>query len=238
VGLIGGLIGAIGGGLAIYDRWTAPDLDIWGAAPVAVRCIMSRDPNVYAYGVSLIAHVQNNGPKRAYVGGADITGKVYLSAFTAWSLLSRFEDFGTQTEVESRKPYVQIAWSGWPTDHNGPYSIEPNEERFLKFTFVEPHSSGRSFVLNAPTKDYIGFDDGTKQQRLSRQPEIQFLFAEGDRRSFRYLRDEVKEGILRLHLRVGSDSMPVLPSKLTSRTIGESRWEEASPRLVYFDDEF
>ena len=132
VGLIGGIIGAFGGGLTLYDRFTKPDLNIIGAAPVAVWTKV--EAATVLYGVSLIVRLQNNGSKPAYVGGSTISGKIYLLHNDYWPLVRMSGDTRPGEEIKlefrHRKPYYLVSWSGWISDQKGPLRVEPGEERF------------------------------------------------------------------------------------------------------------
>lgn len=244
VGFIGGIIGAFGGGLNLYDRFTEPDLDIIGAFPVAVYTYLDPDTNQEYYGVSLIVRLQNNGSKPAYVGGSTISGKIYLLYNDYWPLVRMAGDTRPGEEIKlefgHRKPYYLVSWSGWICDQKGPLRVETGEERFVRFTFVDPISCGNVAKFSGSQVDYVGFEDISKPpKRISHDPVIQFFFKDTPGKLFHYprdLRDEVKNGLVKIEVRVGSNSKIIEPSKLMGgRVVIKAAWDEYSARKIYFD---
>ena len=240
VGLIGGIIGALGGGSTLYDRFTKPDLNIIGAAPVAVWTKADPDSNQLLHGVSLIVRLQNNGSKPAYVGGATISGKIYLLYNEYWPVARMTGEAKpskeTELEFRHRKPYYLISWS----DQKGPLRVEPDEERFVRFTFVDPISSGNVTWFSGSRVDHIGFEDISKPpKRIMHVPGIQFFFKDTPGKLFRLardLRDEVKNGLVKIEVQVGSKSKIIEPSKLIGRReLSTAVWDNSPARKIYFD---
>jgi hypothetical protein len=243
VGLIGGTIGAWGGGSTLYDRYTKPDLNIIGAAPVAVWTKVDPDSNQVLYGVSLIVQLQNNGSKPAYVGGSTISGKIYLSYSEYRSHAQMAGDAKPSEEIElefrHRKPYYLISWSGWLSDQKGPLRVEPDEERFVRFTFNDPINSGNVSWFTGSPVDHVGFEAISKPpKRISHDPGIQFFFKDTPGKLFRHardLRDEVKNGLVKIEVQVGSKSKIIDPSKLIRRVVTKAAWDNYPARKIYFD---
>jgi hypothetical protein len=241
IGFIGGIIGAVVGVLALCDRCTKPDLNIIGAAPVAVWTKVGVGT---IYGVSLIVRLQNNGSKPAYVGGSTISGKIYLSYNDYWPLVRDAGDIRLGQEIKlefmHRKPYYLVSWSGWIPDQKGPLRVEPGEERFVRFTFVDPISSGTVTVFSGSTVDHVGFEDINKPpKRIGHNPVIQFFFKDTPGKLFDYprdLRDEVKNGLVKIEVLIGSKSKIIEPSKLTDgRVVTKAAWDKYPARKIYFD---
>lgn len=244
VGFIGGTIGIFCGGLNLYDRLTKPDLDIIGAVPVAVYTCLDPNSNQEYYGVSLIVRLQNNGSKPAYVGGSTISGKIYL-LYNEYSPLVRMAgDTRPNEEIElefrHRKPYYLVSWSGWISDQKGPLRVEPDEERFVRFTFVDPISCGTVTVFSGSRVDHVGFEDINKPpKRISHNLVIQFFFKDTPGKLFHYprdLRDEVKSGLVKIEVLIGSKSKIIEPSKLIGgRMVTKAAWDNYPARKIYFD---
>jgi hypothetical protein len=243
VGLIGGTIGALGGGSTLYDRFTKPDLNIIGATPVGVWTTANPDNRPALYGVSLIVRLQNNGSKPAYVGGATISGKIYLSYSEYQSRTHMAGDAKPSEEIElefrHRRPYYLISWSGWISDQKGPLRVEPGEERFVRFTFNDPINSGNVAWFSGSIVDHIGFEDTSKPpKRIIHTPGIQYFFKDTPGKLFRHardLRDEVKNGLVKIEVQVGPKSKIIEPSKLIRRVVTKAAWDNYPTRKIYFD---
>ena len=242
VGFIGGIIGIFVGGLNIYDWYTEPDLDIIGAFPVAVYTYLDPDTNQKYYGVSLIVRLYNDKSKPAYVGGSTISGKIYLLYNDYWPLVRMAGDTRPNEEIKlefsHRKPYYLVSWSGWICDQKGPLRVEPGEERFVRFTFVDPISCGNVTMFDGLKVDHVGFEDISKPpKRISHHPAIQLFFKDTPGKLFDYprdLRDEVKNGLVKIEVRVGSNSKIIEPSKLIGvRVVKKASWDKSPARKIY-----
>lgn len=250
IGLIGGLIGALGGGLAIYDRWSQSELNIIGFAPVGVWT-KHQDTEQVFQGISSIIRVQNNDNKPAYITGADIHGKVYLSYDEYWPIYRQEGGTGTNEDIKSEfmnlKPYRLISWVGWLSDHKSTLRIEPGEERFLKITFAEPTLSWGAFMYGSvgsgiSQSPYIGYDGkGEPPKYINHNPAIQWFF-KGVKPSNskniypQDIKDEVKNGLIKIEVRLGTMSKYVDRDKITDCIlITKAAWNKYPARKIYFD---
>lgn len=242
VGLIGGLIGAVAGSLVLYDRWSEPKLEIIGVAPIGVWS-KGEDVDAVFKGISLIVRIQNTGNKPAYVVGTDIQGRVNIG----------FEDYmyrfrpkndsdavAIEAEFERLKPYLLISWVGWPSDQKGPLRLEPDEERFIKFTFAEPYLSWGAFMYTGSLTDYVGYaGTGESPKSINHSPTIQHFFtriAKSKNNHLNDVRDEVKRGLIKIELRSGRMSESVDVHKIVDfKYITKSAWDTYSARKIYFD---
>lgn len=241
IGLIGGLIGAVGGGFTIYDRWSQPELDIIGFAPVAVWT--KHHDFEPLQGISSIIRVQNKGNKPAYVIGADIHGKVYLSYDEYWPICRQRNDSRTGEDIKSEfmrlKPYILISWVGWISDQKGPLRIEPAEERFLKITFEEPNMSWGIYESKGPLSDYIGYDGkGESPKYVNHKPAMQWFFKSISKNDHHIqdIRDEIKNGLIKIEVRLGTKSKYVDRDKIIDfKYITKAAWDDYPARNIYFD---
>ena len=111
---------------------------------------------------------------------------------------------------------------------------------FVRFTFVDPISSGTVVVFSGPQIDYVGFKDISKPpKRIGHNPVIQLFFKDTPGKLFDYprdLRDEVKNGLVKIEVRVGSKSKIIEPSKLIGgRMVTKAAWDNYPARKIYFD---
>lgn len=243
IGIIGGLIGAFGGGIALYDRLIEPELKIIGIAPVAVWA-RNQNTETNFHGISLIVRVQNKGSKPAYLVGSDIHGKVYLSYDEYWPIYRQINDAGTNDEIKSdfnsRKPYRIISWVGWLTNQRGSLRIEPAEERFIKITFAETNLSWGVSSYSGPVHEYIGYEESGVQPKLvNHDPSIQWFFKILPTKTSHYpqdIREEVKSGLVKVEIRSGTKTKLVDPEKIVDfKHVTKAAWDGYSARKIYFD---
>ena len=134
------------------------------------------------------------------------------------------------------KPYVTISWSGWLSKEKGAERIEPNEERFIKFNFAEaPLSWGASIYTGNPA-DYLGYDS-IKTTPLKRLhfPSVQFFCKRDSNDRICELRDEVKNGLVKITIRFGTKAKQVELVKLQKfRIITKATWDEVDSKKIYF----
>lgn len=241
IGFVGGLIGAMGGGLTIYDRWSQPELNIIGVAPVAVWT-KSQDIDAVTQGISLIIRVQNKDNKPVYVSGADIHGKVYLSYNEYWPICRQRGDTRPGGDIKSDfmslKPYILISWVGWLSDQKGPLRVEPAEERFFKITFAEPILSWDVSSYSGHRSDYIGYDGkGGSPKYVNHNPAIQWFFnSKSQDHHLQDIKDEVKNGLIKIEVRFGTKSKCVDRDKIIDfKDITKAAWNSYPARKIYFD---
>ena len=241
IGFVGGLIGAIGGGFTIYDRLSQPDLDIIGIAPVAVWT-KTQGSEAVSHGISLIIRLQNKGNKPTYISGVDIHGKVYLSYDEYWPICRSNGYSGTSEDLKSDfmslKPYFLISWVGWFSDQKGPLRVEPAEERFIKITFAEPILMlGVSSYSGGTQADYVGYEGkGEAPKYVNHYPAIQWFFNFNRVRRLQDIKDEVKNGLIKFEVRLGTKSKSVDRDKIIGvKQIPKAAWDEYAARKIYFD---
>lgn len=244
IGLIGGLIGAFSGGLSLYDRLTQPELKIIGVAPIAVWA-RNQDTETNSHGISLIVRVQNKGSKPAYFVGSDIHGKAYLNYNEYWPICRQKNDCRTSDKLKldfkSRRPYRFISWIGWFTDHRGPMRIEPGEERFVKVTFAEPVLCHGVYSYSGGSSDeFVGYEDsGVPPKLVNHTPALDWFFKIFSTETSHYpgdIRDEVKNGLIKIEIRCGTKENFVDPQKIVAfKHITDAAWEGLSARKIYYD---
>lgn len=245
IGLIGVLIGATGGSLALYDRWSEPDLEIIGVAPIAVWA-KREDIGVVFTGISLIVGIQNTGNKPAYLIGTDIQGRVNIGFDEYTYIFRQKNDSDTVAKIESEfkslKPYLLISWVGWISEHKGaPLRVEPDEERFVKLTFAEPILTwGALMMYSGSLSDYIGYEGtGESPKSVNHNPTIQHFFtrvAKSKNNHLQDIRDEVKKGLIKIELRFGTESKSVDVHKIIDfKYITKAAWDTYTARKIYFD---
>ncbi len=245
LGVIGGFIGALAGGFAIYDRFDQPELDIIGVAPVAVWTKLKNTDSVVK-GISLILRVQNNSKKPTYLYGANINGKIYLSYDNYWPIRRQNEYSGTNEEMKSDfiklKPYFLISWSGWIPDQKGSLRIEPAEERFVKITFAEPTLMMGVTSVSGHRSDFLGYEKekNITPKNIVHTPSLEWFFKEvaiNNTYRFRGVRDEVRNGLVKIDIQYATKSKSVASEKIMrSKLITKAAWDNYPTRKLYFDE--
>jgi len=235
IGLIGGLFGIFGGGIAIYDRLSEPDLEIIGIAPIAVWQRIDKEIDKTIWGVSLIARVKNTGNKPSYILGANISGKIYLSYDEYWPIYRQIATKSDPKEIEKQfkdlRPYRMISWVGWLANKQGLLRIEPDEERYVKITFSDPILSKGVTMHDGNQIEEIGYDKkNEKPKTINHNPAIQW-FMEGNS-----LREEFKRNLLLFEIALGNETKPIEPKKfLELKIVTKAAWDEYTARKIYYD---
>lgn len=248
VGLIGGLSGIGSLGIGFLDRFQSPGLEVLEVVPVAVGSIkkypLESIGSIEVEGVSLILRVRTRG-REASIAAVDAMGKLYLDSSEAYYFIARESKENIEREerealIAKRKPYYRVFWSAWPENGHIPTRIERFEERYVKFTFMEPELlNGQIFRENQA--QYVGFEDGFKEPiRKLTQVSVNKFFKQrvvGDKdlpvqqqkRVSYDVRDELKSGILVLQVRVGSKHLNVDPGHIGEVLhVAERDWKERS----------
>ena len=239
IGLIGGLFGILGGGLAIYDRFSKPDLKILGIAPVAVweriNININKETEQSIWGVSLIARVKNTGNKPSYILGANISGKIYLSYDEYWPISRRAKPNSIQAEIETQfnylKPYRNISWVGWLADKQGLLRIDPGEERYVKVTFSDPILSKGVTMHDANQIEEIGYEKtDEKPKSINHNPAIQWFMKDSS------LRDEFKKNLLLFEIALGNETKRIDQKIIGDlKVVTKAAWDEYTARKIYHD---
>ena len=171
VGLIGGIVGIIGGGLALCDRLVPPAVEVIEALPVYVWSIEEirvddKDMRFPRRGFSLIVHLRSKS-RGIFVSSLEVSGNQTIT-LDEWSFYDATSG-DSLTEIGKRytqkKPFYRVSWTGWMDDSRVPIRLEPHEERYVRFTLVEPRAGARG---RPSDKDYVGYDDGSKTPRAVR----------------------------------------------------------------------
>ena len=138
------------------------------------------------------------------------------------------------------KPYMRISWVGWISDQKGPLKVEPAEERFLKITFAEPILSWGVSQYSRRQSDYISYDGkGKPSKYVNHHPAIQWFFKiifKGKHHNLQDIRDEVKNGLIKIEVRFGTKSKNVDRDKIIDlKYITKEAWDDYPARKIYFD---
>lgn len=247
--LIGGIVGLIGGSIGIWKEFAPPSVEIVGARPFAVvERFPSEDvANPDEEGISVIVHVRSKG-REVSLAALDANGKIYLDTGEYLSLL-RGQAMGRhikEIDMERAKlqPYFKISWSAWPTDSRVPVRPEPFEERYVRFTFLEPKQFLKLPRFDGLMDAYVGFEDKAPfiiPTRMMTQPTVWHFFRQKVIRDGKEVvssdvRDEIKSGNVRFSLRAGSQSIRISPKKLQQfARITQEAWEKEDPLALYGD---
>lgn len=243
IGLIGGIVGAIGGGFSIVDRVSPPKLEKIEILPV---CVNASEPNSYSvFGISVIAKCQA-GNRTVFVSGLDLVGKKRLSVqeYIGYTDKKKLKDI--EKEVAELKPYISISWNGWPEEQGVSFRLEPYEERYVRFIFLNPY---RFFYVVSEGPPYLGFEDNIKKpDRIKTSPSLFDIFKFKSRFEKQHdgttreiltpcdLRDEFRDGSLRFQLRVGSKLVSVSPKDVIGfRLIELSKWKTESTQFLFHE---
>ncbi len=240
VGFWGGLLGLISTWLVVSDRWFPPSLDVIDITPVVVAKTRSQAyPSLGSDGISMIAHVRSR-EREVTVTALDASGDMFLTNSEYMFYLGRRVEGmsldGLARQVERRRPFFRIAWSAWPSDSKVPVGIGPNEDRYIKFTFIDPSEfSGQ--IFSGPMDSYVGFksERSLPRQKTSR-PYLSHIFElklDGIHVGVSpgFIRNEWQNGNVDLRLRAGRKLVKIVPSKLNKAiTVSQKDWEEKNPQ--------
>lgn len=248
VGLIGGLVGIVGGGINLYEKFFHPSVEVLEVLPIAVTSEKSILNNkVKVEGISAIVHLRS-GSREVSITALDVQGKVYLNGNEYVGFLGSRAEGRHVNEIEQeileRKPYFHISWSAWPTDSKVPIKLGPYEDRYIRFTFLEP-TTFTGMVFDGSWDEYVGFENEDKRpRRTTSRPHLHHFFkqkvVEGGRRVMSFdIRDEVREGWIELQARMGSHSVIIPPTKIKRfESLAERDWETKNPQELFLSYEF
>jgi len=246
-GLIGGIVGILGGGIALWDRWVPPKVNVLGILPVYVysepEFKASTKGEIKKYkslisGVSVIVHLKN-GSRTVYISGIDISGKLKISLSDYLFYRDKVDGVAIKKinkEYEEKKPYTMISWSGWPSDGRLPVKVDPHQERFICFNILKP---GHVYGLKSPVSDYMGFESGgVAPKRDDPYPRVLGIFKERNWKAGNKfpsgLRDELTNGLVTFQIRVGFKSVEIPASKIKGyRIIHQKMLNELSAQEIF-----
>jgi len=234
----------VSGWITLYDHFTAPSVEIVGVVPVNVFLetkvrIDGKEAKSTSHGISFVVRVQN-GNRPVSLSVLELRGKVLLTFqeyLGIWDARNGLPMEQVEKEFLRRKPYRVIEWVGWPEEPDQVARMEPHEERYVKFTFLEATFGSGGWFRRAPLSDFIGFDDGTKKPKWIDEfpePPIVFVGASG-RMLAADLREDLREGRTHLFLKVASGSVPVPADRIqTIRRVPKEDWQGAPVQADYF----
>ncbi|MEK7874643.1 MAG: hypothetical protein AAB325_00400 [Pseudomonadota bacterium] len=241
VGLIGGIIGVFGGGLSLWDRFIPPGVEVIEILPVAIHSkdyFNATQSYHSTYGISTILHLRSKN-RSILVSGLDLSGKIYLSTseYVAYINAEGKHINEIAQEVNNKKPYNIISWNAWPKDSRVAIRLEPYEERYIRFTFLDP-----SFLTNRLAgKELLGIERESKRPKQVRtypdKIDIFELKVSGDGKSVIPcdVRDEIKNGLAKFYLRVGPKSIEISANKIKKlKIINKRDWEEKTPQELFY----
>ena len=241
VGLVGGIIGSWGGGLVLWDRFFPPEVEVLGIRPVAIfskKQMVNTEIYAPAYGISAIVHVRAKN-RKAVVGGLELSGKIYMGVneYVSYYNLEDMRIDDIDNEVSNKKPFYVISLNAWPTNPNTAVQLEPFEERYIAFTFLEPTHLDDSKEID---KKFLGIESASILPIQKRTRPDLFDFFEGriakDGKSIQpfKIRDEIKNGLANFDLKVGPKAIKIEPSKLKDFcVIGQEEWEAQTPSKLF-----
>jgi len=133
------------------------------------------------------------------------------------------------------KPYYLVSWSAHPVDEGAPLKIWPNEEHYIRFTFVEPVASWWGDHRISNISSYVGFEGEKKPKYVTDRCYARFFLkdipATGGIPRHYVLRDEIYDGTVKMSLRLGSQSVRVPPKRIRGlRGVEKDTWNTESPQ--------
>ena len=177
IGLVGGIMGALGLGFSLWDRLTPPGLEMVEVLPICVSVPRNTNlPHVSVFGISAIVRCRA-GSRTAFVSALDFLGRTYHSVHeypgdAQFSGKKNMDEI--QAEVSARKPYSTISWNGWPEDQGVSVRLEPYEEKYIRFVFLEPALFLYTHMGGPP---HLGYADGSKEpERTKTSPSLFDIF--------------------------------------------------------------
>jgi len=210
---------------------------------VLPACVYSYDSSDYPHmGISMIVKVKNRG-KKSLVNGINLRGKLHLSGN---DILGFFGEDGENvekilSESAAKKPYYEIHWTGWTDQGSRAISLEPYEIRYIKFTILAPTfaDTGRGKILDM---DYVGYGDWSKEPTKKKSHPFLWEFfshtARPDGKGWMPtgLRDELRNGELKIYILVNNTELVVGPDKLLDfKMIKANEWSNRPTEYLFHD---
>jgi len=235
IALVAAITGIFTGGLGLYDRLSRPKIEVLGIAPIVVWQRPQDDIENTFYGISIIIKVKNIGTKQNCILGADLSGKIYLSYDEFWPIYRQNNPKSSPDEIKTKfnklKPYRNISWVGWLTDHKDLLRVDPGKERFVKVTFSEPFLSFAVSMHSGNILDEIGYEKTMEQPKIiNHSPAIQWFMKDNS------LRDEYMNNLVKITVKLGNESMYVDQDKIVDlKIVTKAAWDEYDARKIYYD---
>lgn len=230
VGFLGGIIGAVRGLFALFDRFRPPSVEILGLRPIVAISLKKEGafPQFNDKSFHMIIDLKSKG-RPVMVNGLILKGKVYLSGNYALSYLdnmSNLDDY--EAEYNEKKPYVNVELTASPTDSNLPVKMESHERRYLRVTFGGSYLDGTEI-----DQTFAGYDDGSRQpSRTMYSPSLLFNDSCKDSDNFNI----IKNGPVAFELHVGSKNVPISKDRiLNCKIIPKAEWDSYTIDRLYKD---
>lgn len=235
----------IGGGLGLWDRFIPPAVEPVEVLPVYVwsvekAMVDNREIKSLKRGFSIIVRLRSKG-RITIITGLDISGKqrMTLDEWTAFDGKNSESLKDIEARYIQRKPFYRISWTGWMEDSRVPIKLEAHEERYIRFTVVEPHIGAGGRTMDGR---YIGFDDGSRTPQAVRyHAEAWDFFIHGtSSEGFGWephgISNEIKDGEIRFYLRVGASTILIPPHMFRSlKKVRQKDWNEKSVENLFHD---
>ncbi len=233
VGLIGGIVGIVGGTFGLVERFSPPGVEIVEALPVYVWAQGETTANGYSYkkmdrGFSIIVRLRSKG-RSVLISGLEISGKQHMT-FDEWFGITEVSKLGDKqgsfsaeymSQLEpvyfAKKPYYRVSWTGWIEDSRVPVKLEAHEERYIRFTVVEPTSATAGRIMS---EKYLGYDDDTRNPEVTQDHAEAWDFFERGTSTTGYgwepikICNDIENGSIKLYLRAGATSIRIPHDKL------------------------
>jgi len=248
IGLIGGIIGIIGGGLNLCDRFIPPTVEAIEVLPVYVWSVEkvtidNRERKKPRRGFSVIVRLRSKS-RNVFISGLEVSGKQRMT-LDEWAVFDGKNSENIR-DIEMRynqkKPYYRVSWTGWLDDSRVPIKLEPHEERYIRFTLVEPHMGTRGRIMD---EKYIGYDDGTKiPHTVKYHAEAwDFFESEASREGMGWepvaISDDIKNEKMIFSLRVGAKSIVIPYQKFRPfKKVREKDWNEKDVQNIFYDRDY
>lgn len=220
-----------------------PSIEVLDVYPLCIGEHATKDPYTSEYGVATIIRVRGTHGT-TFINELDLIGKKFLSSengddgcYMEYYHKNKASRQEIDKHFQTKKPYVFISLKGWPKESSSELKLEANQERYIKFIFLEPKSF--YYARNLPHEPcaYVGFNDGTKKPITFEYPDFFYLFkmnlnivkdSEGHGvhlwRPYD-IRDEIKNGEINFTIKFGSDQLRIAPSKIRAyRRIRKEDW--------------
>jgi hypothetical protein len=217
VGIIGGIVGIFGGGILLVDRFFPPSIEILDLIPIYISQPKSTASYLGALrGVGTVLRVRT-GSRPVSIAGLALEGKRCIS-FGEWHGFTNVEgksDDELGAEFNRLKPFQLVSFFGRLADRSGSLILNPWEESYLLFTFLDPSSETPSLLIDP---QFLGSTDNSSPlirrfgfsvlDMFTATPSARTTWAAG------HLRNEILDGAMTFRLLAGASRSPVLRTSI------------------------
>lgn len=176
VGLIGGLLGAVSLVLSLLDRFTPLRLQLCEVIPMCIQApSLHNDPHISVFGIGAVVRCRASS-KTVFISGLDYLGKKMLSVseYLPDGEKKKTSRKEIELEVARNKPFERVEWNGWPQEGQTAARLEPYEEKYIKFIFLEPTPF---YYVQEGGSPHIGYDALAKEpERIRTKPSLYDIF--------------------------------------------------------------